>query len=184
MRAAHSQFGTEIGPNEAAESCKIRAYADSCCQTCTAGTDFLSSINFPPKALIQTTHKIIGITVTKLGIIGAILLKITANNRTTRQMVYISNNVKGMFLSRGALEDLGVISKSFPLPPQHSQVNACIEEGNAPPGKPGTCQCPNREPTPEVPDTLPFPATEENIPKLEQWLLTTFGSSAFNTCEE
>ena len=126
MRAAHSQFGTEIGPNEAAESCKIRAYADSCCQTCTAGTDFLSSINFPPKALIQTTHKIIGITDTKLGIIGAILLKITANNRTTRQMVYISNNVKGMFLSRGALEDLDIISNSFPLPPQHSQVNACI----------------------------------------------------------
>ena len=111
-------------------------------------------------------------------------MKITSNNRTTRQMVYISNNAEGMFLSRGALEDLNIIPKNIPSQPQESQICACIDDNSQEEGKPAGCQCPKRRPTPERPDSLPFPATKENAGKLEQWLLEAFSSSAFNTCEQ
>ena len=35
---------------------------------------------------------------------------------------------------------------------------------------------------PERPNALPFPATLENIPRLKEWVLKAFASSAFNTC--
>ena len=41
---------------------KILAFADSGCQTCTAGTELLRILRYPKEALIPTTHKISGIT--------------------------------------------------------------------------------------------------------------------------
>ena len=35
---------------------------------------------------------------------------------------------------------------------------------------------------PDRPSTIPFPATPKNLPRLKQWLLTSFSGSAFNTC--
>ena len=34
-----------------------------------------------------------------------------------------------------------------------------------------------------MPTKLPYAPTEENIPKLKEWLLDYYGSTAFNTCE-
>ena len=38
-----------------------------------------------------------------------------------------------------------------------------------------------REPPPNQPKELPFPATETNMPKLKAWLIENFSSSRFNT---
>ena len=45
------------------------------------------------------------------------------------------------------------------------------------------CTCPDRSMPPEVPPTIPFAPTEENVPKLEQWIREHYASSAFNVCE-
>ena len=42
---------------------------------------------------------------------------------------------------------------------------------------------PARSAPPPVPEKPPYPATEENIPKLKQWILDNYKSSAFNCCE-
>ena len=45
------------------------------------------------------------------------------------------------------------------------------------------CNCPRRRPPPPPPSQLPFPATEENREKLQQYLIDYYKSSTFNTCE-
>ena len=44
------------------------------------------------------------------------------------------------------------------------------------------CECPRRQPPPPPPRELPYPAVEENREKLEQWLLSHYKASTFNTC--
>ena len=57
-----------------------------------------------------------------------------------------------------------------------------VEEGTQP-LHPKTCSCPTRAPPPPRPTSLPFPATEANRGKLEQYLLELYAASAFNICE-
>ena len=88
------------------KSSKLSVYADSCCQTCPAGPDFLATLGCPETVLAPTRHSINGIAESKVWIRGTLPLKILFNNRTTRQLVYISENVNGTFLSQKALMDL------------------------------------------------------------------------------
>ena len=160
------------------KTAKLPVYADSCCQTCTAGPDLIATLGCPESALAPTSHSINGITDSKVRILGTLPLKISVNNRTTRQLVHISENVSGTFLSQKALIDLGLIPSNFPQTSDMSQTNACLTNESS------QCSCPRRGPTPERPDRLPFQPTEENIPLFKQWFLSEFNASAFNTCEE
>jgi len=45
------------------------------------------------------------------------------------------------------------------------------------------CGCPMRKPPPPSPTEIPFPATEANRLKLQNWLVEYYSSSAFNTCK-
>ena len=45
------------------------------------------------------------------------------------------------------------------------------------------CDCPQRQTPPQIPTNLPFPATEDNIHRLRDFLLEHYKSSTFNTCE-
>ena len=54
-----------------------------------------------------------GITNNGLGIIGAVLVRVNVNVKLTRQMVYISTKVRGLFLSEEALKNHGVIAGMF-----------------------------------------------------------------------
>ena len=108
---------------------KIQAFADSGCQTCTAGTDLLKSLRYPQAALIPTSHKISGITETNLEILGALPLKFTANGNSARQLVYITNATLGTFLSQSTLIDLGILPSDFPSAIPSSFTNACLGNG-------------------------------------------------------
>ena len=158
----------------------VDAIADTGCQTCTAGIDILESLSCPQRYLIHSNHKIVGITEDSLQIVGAILLRITIGKRTTRQMVHISKNIRGLFLSKTALIQLGIINDKFPAQTAVSHVMQCKSDGTSTNTSP--CLCAARSPTPEHPTSIPFPPTSENVPKLKEWILSAFASSAFNTC--
>ena len=108
------------------------------------------------------------------------MLRITSESGAqTRQAVYVSENVNGMYLSESALKDLGIIHPNFPRPIQETRCQSgTIDEQD----EEVHCKCIPRSSTPERPDALPFPATPENIPRLKEWLLKAFASSAFNIC--
>ena len=46
-----------------------------------------------------------------------------------------------------------------------------------------SCPCPTRSQPPARPTSLPFPATEANRQRMEEYLLNLYSSSLFNTCE-
>ena len=186
MQAAHTKLGVRWqGKTRGAfQPHRTKGLADTGCQTCSGGLDFLEEINCPVSYLVNTNHRINGITQDGLDIIGSVLVRFTIGNRTTRQMVHISKNTRGLYLSETALKDLGVISREFPhcccdddtdTPARISSAFACCTDD-------GADSCVERGPTPSRPDQLPFEPTKENIPKFEEYFKKIFQNSAFNTC--
>ena len=181
MSEAHKKFGKVWSGSRKGvfNPHTLDAYTDTCCQTCTAGIDFLEQIGCPTSYLVPTSHNIIGITSSPLEIIGSVLLRIEAGGKVSRQMVHISKNSQGLYLSERALIDLEVIPSSFPHKPASvaatSVETACCKEGVSTP-------CIKRTKTPDRPSEIPFAPTKENVPALEKWLLNAFGSSGFNMC--
>ena len=187
MEAAHKKLGVDwkgcrkgvFGPRQ------IKGLADSGCQTCTAGVDFLKQIGCPISYLVPTSHRINGITAAKLGIIGSVMLRFQIGNQVSRQMVHISENIRGLYLSETALLQLGVIHRDFPQQIIDNCASVayvgtptispcCIDEG--------ADKCMGRTKTPTRPDSIPFEPIPENRDSLEKWFLDSFASSAFNTC--
>ena len=179
MHDAHATLGvhwkgSRKGPQEGVV---VKGLADTGCQTCTAGVDFLETIGCPRSYLIPTRHRIVGITNDNLGIIGALFVRFELNGKVTRQMVYVSTKVKGLFLSEGSLKVLGIIDQGFPKHDTSMTSTCCRDEEES------VCKCPLRGGTPDRPVTLPMPATSENVEKLRQWLVDTFSATAFNQCD-
>ena len=141
MEAAHTKLGVKwTGSRKDAFTQRYAmALADSGCQTCNGGTDFLNDISCPIEYLIPTSHRINGITATGLSIIGSVFVRFNVNGKVSRQMVHISDNISGLFLSESALEELGLLPKGFPLPGSPGQCSSahlsvskdacCTDEG-------------------------------------------------------
>ena len=109
---------------------------------------------------------------------------------TTRQITYVTDNSEKLFLSREACIALGMITEAFPTIGE--TVNVVTAElansehnthTNSDSGLTADCDCPKSQAPPPCPIEPPFPATEENRGKLEQYLLDYYKSSTFNTCE-
>ena len=89
----------------------------------------------------------------------------------SKELCYIAEGVNRLLLSI----NLGIIGKDFPSigsSVDNVSVNSCAhaDEGDQ-------CSCPKRSPTPPAPSQLPYPATEENIPKLKEWILDYYVGS-------
>lgn len=160
------------------------ALPDTGCQSCLAGQNLLKLLHLNQSHLIPVRMKMHAANEKGINIIGALPLRIsgvspTGSKHTTRQLVYFSDSTDKMFLSKQACSSLGIISKNFPT------IGEALATTDIKPSETPTtrdCQCPSREPPPPVPTTLPFPASEENIDKLEKWLLDYYRASSFNTC--
>ena len=158
---------------------KLSSIADSGCQTTLAGVELLKYLDIDPKSdLFKTKHKIRGITETSVEIEGALMLDVMYNGRTSTQMVYVSSNTDGFFLSMKALKDLEIIDKDFPEVTMQSRVmNTQVPECEN-----GKCSCPKRSPAPERVSEIPYPPVKENVGKLKEWILQRYAASAFNRC--
>ena len=89
-----------------------------------------------------------------------------------------------MFVGRACLQDLGIISSSFPLPQDDLIVQTLDHQ--APPVKElnndiAPCGCLLRTQVPDPPD-IPFEPTEENVPKLKQFLIDYYSTSTMKMC--
>ena len=166
------------GPTDTAN---ILAVADTGCQSCLAGTSLLRQLGLHASHLTPTTMKMRAANQAAIGIIGALAVRITHSGKMSRQIVYITGSTDKFFLSLETCKDLGLIPDSFPsaapvmTESSTSGTDTSLEEER--------CNCPPRQAPPSLPNSLPFPATEENRGKLEQWLLDYYRSSTFNVCE-
>ena len=119
-----------------------------------------------------------------LGVAGGIIVKVSAADvtgaqRSTKQLMYVSNKIGKAFLCREALAALGAIPHDFPsIPiswPEASLASAADQNSK--------CLCPQRTASPPSKPTELPPGIEPNANALKDWLLSYYASSAFNTCE-
>ena len=130
-------------------------------------------------------------------ILGAIIAQLSAKTKngqrvTMKQIIYITDDPKKLFLSQEACIALQNIPNNFPAIREakpHSKsltVNATINRSETQvhneTGLTSPCECPRRQLPPTPPRKLPFPATEANISKLKDYLLDYYRSSTFNSC--
>ena len=166
----------------------VSAMADTGCQSCLAGLKVVKKLGLSVKELIPVEIKMHAADNHNIRILGATILRLSGRDtkgeeQSTRQMVYVTDNTDKLFLSREACVDLGIISDTFPTMGEVEETKANpIGTTDATTPRQG-CQCPRRTKPPPIPTSLPFPATEANREKLQQYLLDYYGPSTFNTCE-
>ena len=162
------------------------AMADTGCQSCLSGLDLLTKLHLKQSHLIPVQMKMNAANNNSIKLIGALPLRITGTSpagitHTTRQLVYFTESTNRMFLSKQACASLGIISTNFPT---IGETLSTSDTTVVPDSSISTdCQCPRRQLPPPPPVKLPFPPTEENIQKLERWLLDFYKNSTFNVCE-
>ena len=169
----------------------VDAMADTGCQSCLVGFKLVEKLGLSSKDLIPVNMRMHSADNRDIPILGAPILRLSGENqlgdeRTTRQIAYITYSTDKLFLSREACVDLGIIPAQFPVV---GEVPARTDHP-APPGAncAGSsrdptlldCNCPRRTKPPPLPTSLPCPATEENVSKLKQYLLDYYSSSTFN----
>ena len=105
---------------------KITVMADTGCASCLAGPDFMSKLGVTKSELIKTKNLMRAINRSRVELMGVMLVKFSGmdnsnNIRSTKQVVYISESCKSVYLSREACEQLGLISQRFPKVGNHNE---------------------------------------------------------------
>ena len=129
------------------------------------GPQQLQLLNIQSSDLITCDHQIAvagGFTIHATGWLN---LTILLNEKSSQQKVYFSTKARRFFLSRQACMELDVVPSSFPFPPHHPNQVAMIDSSRTVPSRPSV---------------IPFTPSEENIPKLKEYLLDKFARSSFN----
>ena len=173
------------------------AVADTGAMAMVAGKDLVNSLGLSIEDLIPVKMELSAANNSKLSILGAVALKILGKRKKsgelleTRQLCYIQDGDEKIYLSRKALEDLGIIPKTFPSIGDHSinqidedQPSRITRSCSKNTSKDGSCTCLKRETPPKVPTNIPFEAIPENLEKIKNWILQYYQSSTFNICEE
>lgn len=119
----------------------------------------------------------------------------TRNTPACQSMVYVSRDVRSLYLSYDSMLQLGVINYDFPVVGKFQTKptdTLRIDEESSPPSNGsicgatkddgGICDCPRRTPVPVRPNELPLSCSPENNGKMRDWLLKRYSSSTFNTC--
>ena len=95
-------------------SVSYSALTDTCCQSSLAGLDLLNSLNLSECDLYPVHMSMTAANNKSINILGALPLRITGvspsgSSRTTRQIVYFTDNTNKLFISKQACAELGII---------------------------------------------------------------------------
>ena len=141
------------------KSAKHIGLADTGASVTCAGPSLLGKLNMKHENLCPTNTVIRvanGKQLTVLGMIPATVQVVGHPDKKSVEMIYITKEIKGMFISRKSLQELGCLPPNWPQPADNPEACAVVnEEENVAP-----CGCPARTETPRPPSTVPFPITE------------------------
>ena len=172
-----------------------RAMANTGCQSCLAGIRVVHRLGLSTGDLIPVTMQMHAANNNGIKILGALVLCFSGMTKggarlETRQLVYITDTSDRLFLSKEPCITIGMISTKFPTIGEIKQTHHSTQTLNAVDTLTHNesclttpCECPRRQLPPAPPTELPFPATEENCKKLQEYLLEYYKSSSFNTCQ-
>lgn len=153
-------------------------FPDSGASLCLAGTKHLKAMNLNSDNLVKC-HKVVkAVGGSKLISHGYLPVDITVGDRTTKQGLYISDNVERIYFSKDACVVVGILSDTFPFPMAPSTLLVADHDND---NLPSTPTSPTRPAVPTRPLQLPCLPTKGNIPSLKQFILNEFGDTAFNS---
>merc|ERR1719508_617764 len=91
-----------------------RGLADTGAQVCTAGPGTMEALGLSISMLAKTKLKVRGVKRTELTVLGAVSVEISAGDRQSNQILYVTSETRQLILSRTCLQQLGVVSENFP----------------------------------------------------------------------
>ena len=150
----------------------VHIFPDSGASICLAGPQHIKMMNIKLSELLPCRKQVRAVGGSKLICNGWLPIKFEIKGRVTNQPVYICDQVDRIYFGKKGCLDVNIISSSFPYPmPYTDTVHATSVEQSSTKKQPII---------PQRPIKLPYSPTEENIPKLEQFLISQFKDTAFN----
>ena len=153
-------------------STKLKIFPDSGASICLGGVKHLSSLGLSVNNLVPCKKVVTAVGNHRMICMGYLPVEFSVNGQCTKQAVYICNNIERLYFSKKACIDVGLLDKNFPNSPIPPIVAAATENHGI--DKKVVENLPVR------PQQIPYPPTIENVPKLKEWLLKAFETTAFN----
>ena len=184
---------------------EINVFPDSGAGACIAGPQHLNKLGLLQKDLIKQTRVFKVVGGTPLISIGWIPVTFNIYNYSTKQQLFIAQNVSRVYLSRVACIAVKILPECFPLPVLVStagSADGCDSHTTASSStipvtkfnqNTGICStllqgakndsmADNDDRVfPKRPPSIPFQPTQQNVDKLKKFLLDSFKSTTFNT---
>lgn len=141
----------------------IQIFPDSGAGICLGGTRHLAELGIDAGQLIPCRKQVTAVGGSTLTCRGWLPVNFKIGGSTTRQPLYICDRIDRIYFGRKGCSEVNILPETFPFPMEPTPVCSASEST-----------------VPPRPDRLPFPASEENIPKLKQFLIAKFEESVFN----
>ena len=77
----------------------VQCLADTGAQTCVSNTSVLNTLGISVDSLLPTRHKLISATKNQLAVNGVIMVKFENGSHLSNQLLYICDNISGLYLS-------------------------------------------------------------------------------------
>ena len=112
----YAHFGYRF--TKPARTCQLRAITDTGCQSTIMNLEQVHK-RATRRVTSSTQRRMQAIDINPIEIIGAIIIRLSGldiqgNSHETTQICYVSNKIKGMYLSEHGCKQLGIIPGSFP----------------------------------------------------------------------
>ena len=175
-------------------------FPDSGAGICLASPGHILQLNLSLNNLIPCRKRIKAVGGSTIPCRGWISITYTIGAHTTTQPTYICDKVDRIYFSKAGCKETNILSPMFPFPmdhkfdqrgrpptTQHPPQIASITDtvgGQSDDPLPSNLNRKIEHSTPARPTTMPYAPTEENVGKLEAYLLKSFSDSAFNDSGE
>ncbi|KAK3885060.1 hypothetical protein Pcinc_010714 [Petrolisthes cinctipes] len=151
------------------------------------GLQIMKNLGLRQQQLTQVTKRILAANNEEINVLGAVFLKLSGCNQKGKQLetatvVYVTDSTSRFYLSRAALEQLGVIEPDFP---KIGATGPAVCENTVSTRHLPTlagCGCPLRTAPPPRPAKLPMVPSPKSSEVMKDWLLERYASSTFNIC--
>ena len=161
-------------------SVTLLIFPDSGASLCHAGLKLLQALGVTKENLIPCNKIVTTVGGSKISYLGWLPITFKIHDHTTTQPVYICDKVDKMYFSRkGCLEtNIFPALLPFPMPSKEQESVQSVTVDTSVPNHQDMSQIVSQngsksthalQPPPEKPAPLPYPATNENVPKLKQY---------------
>ena len=152
---------------------------------CLGGLRYLRNMGLSTNNLIPSRKVVRAVGGVTLMCQGWLPVEFNVQGKTTKQALYICKTIQRLYFSKVVCIDIGILPKDFPNPAATTSPQADMAMQYLPSAsirqELDTSSKHNKvkDQLPTRPKKLPFPPTEQNIPRLKEWLWEHFANTSF-----